>query len=114
MSARAAIALAAALALAAAPLAARAQAAPADLAAPPDAGASDPAPHDLAPALAPAAAPAPASVSVAVAAKPSESPIYRKAWFWISIAAGVAALSGLIYGAVWLGTFTPRYTVVKF
>jgi len=129
MSWRAAIAVALALALAA-PLARAADApdagAPNDLApapAPNDLAPNDLAPNDHAPPPAPAAstpanAPPPARVPVSVSALPpvkaSESPIYRKPWFWLSVVAGAAALSGLVYGAVWLGTFTPRYTVVKF
>lgn len=88
--------------------------APGDLAQPIDLATPAAPPIPIAPP--PLAPPAPlvSATPAPVALKASESPFYRKAWFWASVLAGAATVAGIIYGSVWLGTYQPRYTTVKF
>jgi hypothetical protein len=40
--------------------------------------------------------------------------VHKRPLFWIGVVGGTLALGALLYGAVWAGTYSPRYTVVHF
>ncbi len=64
--------------------------------------------------VSPAAAPALITAPAIPPEAPAGAPLYKRASFWIALAAGALTVGTLVYGVVFAATFTPRYALVSF